>query len=126
MCAQRARDIGPGSGRTADSAYVTKIVHTGALRIDSTAVVVPKMAEETTKGSATRRWPSLSMSRPMNGPAAARVATPTAEIAPASPKLPRRSLSMTMIATPNIDPPTRENAVPAMNRRAPGTRNRGT
>ena len=76
-------------------------------------------------GRATRRWPCLSTSRPMTGPAIASTATPTADTAPATPKEPRRSLTMTMTATPNIDPPVRESAVPAMKRRAPGTRKSG-
>ena len=61
----------------------------------------------------------------MTGPAMASTNRPTAETAPASPNDPRRSLSMTMIATPNIAPPVRDSAVPAMKRVAPGTRNNG-
>ena len=58
-------------------------------------------------------------------PMAPSTATPTADTAPATPKDPRRSLTMTMTATPNIDPPVRDSEVPAMKRRAPGTRKRG-
>ena len=87
--------------------------------------MTPHSDENTTKGSATRRWPCLSTSRPMSGPAMASTSRPTAETAPASPNEPRRSLSMTMIATPNIAPPVRDSEVPAMKRVAPGTRNSG-
>ncbi len=87
--------------------------------------MTPQIVERTTKGSATRRWPCLSTSRPMSGPAMASTRRPTAETAPASPNEPRRSLSMTMTATPNIAPPVRASEVPAMKRVAPGTRNSG-
>ena len=86
---------------------------------------MPQAAENRTKGSATRRWPCLSTSLPMTGPATASTATPTAETAPARPKEPRRSLTMTMTATPNMAPPVRASAVPAMKRPAPGTRKSG-
>ena len=78
-----------------------------------------------TKGRATRRWPCWSTSRPMSGAPMASTSTPTADTAPARPNEPRRWLSMTTIATPNIAPPVRDSAVPAMKRLAPGTRNSG-
>ena len=87
--------------------------------------MTPHTAENSTNGRAIRRWPCLSTRRPSTGPATASTASPTAETAPASPKDPRRSLSMTMIATPNIAPPVRDSAVPAMKRVAPGTRKSG-
>jgi len=55
----------------------------------------------------------------------ARTSTPTAEIAPAMAYESRRLETMTMTATPNIAPPTREMSAPRMNRGAPGTANRG-
>ena len=85
----------------------------------------PASAATATNGRATRRCPCLSMSRPSTGPATASTASPTDDTAPASANDPRRSLTMTMTATPNIAPPTRARAVPAMNGRAPGTANNG-
>ena len=57
----------------------------------------------------------------MIGPAAASTATATPDTAPARLYEPRRELIMAMAATPNIAPPSRARAPPAMNRVAPGT-----
>jgi len=67
------------------SPAATKTVQRGHSSFTAARKATPEATKIASTGSSTRRWPWLSASRPITGPARAVVTAPTAATAPPNP-----------------------------------------